>query len=251
MGALHRGHAELLKRGRRSADHLILSIFVNPTQFGPREDFRKYPRTLRSDLKIAHSCGVDTVFCPTAASIYPEGYKTHVEVSDLTRELCGKSRPGHFRGVATVVLKLFNLVCPHIALFGLKDYQQCVVIKKMTEDLNLPVKIVGVPTVRDRDGIALSSRNAYLTSQERVAARSLSRSLFKVRRQVWKGERNLPKLSRMIHSEIVSTGKGRVDYVSAVNVGTLEPLKKVRPRKTLFAVAAFFGKTRLIDNMVC
>ena len=250
MGALHRGHAELLKRGRRAGDVLVLSVFVNPTQFGPREDFRKYPRTLRADLKIARSCGVDIVFFPNAASIYPEGYKTHVEVSDLTRELCGKSRPGHFRGVATVVLKLFNLVQPDVALFGLKDFQQCAVIKKMVKDLDLPVKIVGVPTVRDRDGVALSSRNAYLSAEERGAARSLSRSLFRVRREVQRGARDLSALLRKIRSEIVSTRGGRVDYVSCVDAEEITPLKKYRPRRTLFAVAAYFGKTRLIDNLV-
>lgn len=183
MGALHEGHASLLKQARAETDFVVLSIFVNPTQFGPNEDFSKYPRTLENDLEIAKQAGVDLVFTPTAEIIYPKGWSTFIEVEKLTDSLCGKFRPGHFRGVTTVVYRLFQLVKPHVAFFGQKDLQQCLVIQKMVKDLELPVEIRISPTVREKDGLAMSSRNRYLSPTEREMALVISRALFAVKRE--------------------------------------------------------------------
>lgn len=250
MGYLHEGHLTLVRKAKRLADVVIMTIFVNPTQFGPKEDFKKYPRDTKGDLAKARSAGADFVFLPKAGSIYSSDYETYVEVTRATRELCGKSRPVHFRGVTMIVCKLFNLIQPDFAIFGLKDFQQCAVIKRMVKDLNLPVQVIGIPTVREKDGLAMSSRNVYLNPLERKAALVLSRSLSQIASEVKKGKRNLASLKRQLITLIRHEPLARIDYVEVMDAETIQPLKKYRPRKTLLAVAVFFEKTRLIDNVL-
>lgn len=239
-----------MRRARKAANVVVLSIFVNPTQFGPKEDFKKYPRDLKSDLKKAWAAGVDIVFTPTLSSLYPEGYETFVEVTHATKELCGRFRPMHFRGVATIVAKLFNLIQPDVAFFGKKDFQQYAVIRRMAKDLNMPVKIVGVDTVREPDGLALSSRNVYLSREERQAALCLSNGLKKVKKAVSEGKKDLKKLISLIRLEIRREPTVKIQYIKAMDADSIQPLKIYHPRKTLFAVAVWVGKTRLIDNIV-
>lgn len=249
MGALHEGHLSLMRRAKAETDHVVISIFVNPAQFGPREDYEEYPRDLKGDMEKAASAGVETLFTPSVSAVYPEGYRTFVEVEGLSGILCGKTRPGHFRGVATVVLKLFNIVKPNRAYFGQKDYQQTVVIKKMVEDLHLDVKIVVLPTVREADGLAMSSRNQYLDPEERRSATVLYRSLHEARLLFEKGENASGALKGAIEKALKSEPLAQVEYIAVVHPETLEEERDVR-KGTVIALAARIGKTRLIDNII-
>jgi pantoate--beta-alanine ligase len=248
MGFLHQGHMTLLREGRKRADELVLSIFVNPTQFGPNEDLEAYPRNLERDLDMARKEGVNTVFHPTARELYGEAYQTYVSLEKLPFHLCGLSRPVHFRGVATVVSKLFNIVKPHIALFGEKDFQQVAVIRRMAADLNFDVDIVGVPTVREPDGLAMSSRNSYLTPGQRPAALSLSQSLKKADEKVKAGIADSKKIISEAVALIASYPETRIDYITLCDPDTLEDVDIIKG-PVVMALAVIVGKTRLIDNM--
>ncbi len=248
MGALHEGHLSLMRRARGENDIVVSSVFVNPTQFGPSEDFKRYPRDLERDMALSEKVGVDVVFAPEPSDMYPEGYSTYVEVDRLTKTLCGASRPGHFRGVTTIVLKLFNIVRPRRAYFGKKDFQQLVVIRRMVEDLNLDVEVVGCPIVREPDGLAMSSRNAYLSEEERASALSLFRSFELAEKMIRDGERDARTVERAMREFIASHPHVReIDYVSAVDARTLELVDTLEDG-TVIAVAAWVGKARLIDN---
>jgi pantoate--beta-alanine ligase len=247
MGFLHEGHLSLLREGRKRGDLLVLSLFVNPTQFGQGEDFESYPRDLAQDAELARSAGVDLLFAPEVRAMYPPGYATFVEVEGLTDTLCGHSRPGHFRGVTTVVCKLFTIVQPHIALFGEKDFQQLAVIRRMTADLNLPVEIAGMPIVREADGLAMSSRNSYLSAAERRQALALSESIRLAKAAVHQGERNVAALRALVTERIVREPDARIDYVQICHGGTLQDVEKVDPDAVLL-LAVHIGHTRLIDN---
>jgi pantoate--beta-alanine ligase len=249
MGALHEGHLSLVEEARKRADTVVVSIFVNPIQFGPSEDLARYPRNLGSDKKLLRHFDVDVLFMPEARTVYPEGFKTFVEVEGLSKKLCGRSRPTHFRGVTTVVAKLFNMVCPDIAFFGGKDYQQQIIIKRMAKDLDFPVEIVALPTVREFDGLAMSSRNAYLTQKERRSALILYRSLCLAKEEIGKGEKDPRKILFRIRSAVGTEPSVRLDYVAMVDPETLEEVRKIKG-KVLVALAAYLGKTRLIDNMM-
>jgi len=251
MGALHEGHLRLVDEARRlagTAGRVVVSIFVNPTQFGPKEDFSHYPRPLATDQRLCMARGVDLLFLPSAEAMYPDGYSTFVDENAVSAGLCGASRPGHFRGVCTVVLKLFQIVQPDIAVFGLKDFQQCAVIRRMVRDLHIPVKIVGVETVREADGLALSSRNRYLTPEGRAQAPVLQQGL-RAAAAAWRaGETSAAKIRRIIIRHISSSPLARIDYVEIADASSLQPIRVVR-RNTVLAVAVFFGGTRLIDNV--
>jgi len=249
MGYLHEGHASLLREGRKRGDLLVLSIFVNPIQFGKNEDLDSYPRDMERDCRIAEACGVDIVFIPTAAEMYPDGFQTGVAVRDITLPLCGASRPGHFDGVATVVTKLFNIVRPDVALFGRKDYQQLAVIRRMAADLNMPVEIVGMPIVREADGLAMSSRNAYLSPSERQSALCLFRAVTRARELYAAGERSVAALIRETRAVIGREAAAAVDYVECRDSDTLHELE-VADSSTLLALAVKIGATRLIDNTI-
>jgi pantoate--beta-alanine ligase len=250
MGYLHAGHVSLLEEARKRGDVLVLSIFVNPTQFGPKEDLSRYPRDLDGDLAKAKGAGVDAAFVPEPADMYPGGYQTYVEVTGLQQGLCGDKRPGHFRGVATVVLKLFHLVQPHVALFGMKDYQQLQVLRRMARDLDLDVEVVGMPIVREKDGLAMSSRNAYLGEDERLRALSLSRSLQVAYVAFEAGQRNAAKLVDCARVNLHMTEGVRLDYLELRDAETLEPIEGLVTRPAVMAIAAFVGNTRLIDNQL-
>ena len=249
MGYLHDGHLSLIKKARRENDIVIMSNFVNPLQFGPKEDFATYPRDLDRDNKLAESAGVDYVFAPTTEEMYPQGYDTYVEVKGpITEKMCGKSRPGHFKGVTTVVLKLFLITQPDRAYFGQKDTQQAIVIRKMVTDLNVPVKIITCPIIREEDGLALSSRNTYLSSEERLQALALPRALSAGRDMIMKGETD-PQKVRLHIKQILESSPGiRVDYVEVVDGDDLSDLSVIKG-KVLLAAAVYVGKTRLIDNI--
>lgn len=247
MGYLHEGHASLMKEGRRRADLLIVSIFVNPAQFGVGEDFEKYPRDMARDSAIAAAAGVDIIFAPAAADMYPRGYQTYVDVGPLTGPLCGASRPGHFRGVATVVCKLFNIVQPDVALFGRKDYQQLAVIRQMTIDLNMPVEIAGMPIVREPDGLAMSSRNVYLSPDERGRALCLKRALDAARAAFASGERSVNALEALLKGVLGQEQGVVIDYAEIRDGLTLER-SDFAVAGSLAAIAVRIGKTRLIDN---
>jgi len=248
MGYLHEGHLSLVRESKTRADVTVVSVFVNPTQFEPKEDFKKYPRDLEKDSAYLEKGGVDCLFYPDADDVYPPGYRTYVEVHGLQDRLCGKSRPGHFRGVATVVFKLFNIIRPDLAFFGAKDAQQVLIIERMAVDLDLDVEIVTCPLVREPDGLALSSRNAYLSPEERRAAPVLSRSLRWAERAVAAGERDAAKVVAGIRSAIEAEPLARVDYVEAVDPVNLHPVAEIRG-DVLIALAVFVGSTRLIDNV--
>jgi pantoate--beta-alanine ligase len=248
MGYLHEGHLSLVRESKKRADITVVSIFVNPAQFGPNEDFKKYPRDLEKDSAYLEKGGVDCLFYPDAAEIYPPGYRTYVEVRGLQDRLCGKSRPGHFQGVATVILKLFDIVGPDLAFFGAKDAQQVLIIEKMAADLDLGTEVVTCPIVRDPDGLALSSRNAYLSSEERKAALVLSRSLRWAERAISAGERDAAKVIAGIRSLIEAEPLARVDYVEAVDPLDLDSVAEIRG-DVLIVLAVFVGSTRLIDNI--
>jgi pantoate--beta-alanine ligase len=248
MGFLHEGHLSLVRESRRRTGVTAVSIFVNPAQFGPQEDFSRYPRDFARDAALLEAEGVEALFFPPVEEIYPPGFRTYVEVHGLQDRLCGRSRPGHFRGVATIVLKLLNIVQPDLAFFGWKDAQQVVVLRNMAEDLNLGVEIVACPLVREPDGLAMSSRNSYLSPEERKAALALSRSLSKADRSVAAGERDAAKVVAAIRAEIEAEPLARIDYVEAVDLANLEPVAEIRG-DVLVALAVFVGSTRLIDNV--
>lgn len=247
MGALHEGHLSLIDEGKRRCDVVVVSIYVNPTQFAANEDLSKYPRDLDGDLEKCRNRGTDAVFFPSNEMMYGQNYHTYVTVGDITSKLCGASRPTHFRGVATVVAKLFNIVEPDVAVLGEKDFQQLSVIRRMVADLNMPIEIVGAPIVRESDGLAMSSRNAYLSREEREAATSLHRSLNAAESMISAGELSVGSLIARVSETITSAGLARIDYVKFVDPETFEDLKEFR-RPALLALAVFFGKTRLIDN---
>jgi pantoate--beta-alanine ligase len=247
MGALHAGHLSLLAEARRRAQRVVLSIFVNPMQFGPQEDLAKYPRDLAGDLAKAASVGCDLAFVPEAASMYGPGYQTAIDVREVSQGLCGARRPGHFVGVATVVCKFFNIVRPHVAFFGEKDFQQLAVIRRMVTDLNMPVEIVGLPTVREPDGLAMSSRNAYLSPADRQRAKALYAGLSAAKALVDKGERRASVLLAAATTEIAAR-VDRIDYLELRAADDLQPLQTI-DRPAVMLVAAFLGGTRLIDNL--
>lgn len=247
MGFLHEGHLSLMRLARPRVDHLVVSIFVNPTQFAPGEDLDRYPRDTDGDLAKCAALGVDAVFLPTPESMYPGGYQTVVTVPDLTTNLCGRSRPTHFAGVATVVLKLLNLTRPTVAVFGRKDYQQLAVIRRMARDLDLEVEVVGGPIVREDDGIAMSSRNAYLTPEQRAQARRLNQSLTAAEAAVAAGETDPVALIAATQATLSGLSLGEVDYVELVDADSLAPVDSMTAPAVL-AVAVRFGGTRLIDN---
>ena len=249
MGALHEGHAALIRRARKLAGKggsVVVSIFVNPTQFGPKEDLSRYPRPFAEDKKLCASLGVDAIFHPPPGKMYRADFSTWVNEESISRGLCGTSRPIHFRGVCTVVLKLFMIVQPDTAVFGLKDFQQCAVIARMVRDLDVPVRLVFAPTVRERDGLALSSRNAFLSPEERAEAPSLRRALLTARAAFLKGERSAAKLTQIAMRRI--SRSARVDYIEVVDASSLAATRTPQAGDTM-AVAAFFGRTRLIDNI--
>jgi len=248
MGYLHSGHLSLIKRARKDCTLVVVSIYVNPTQFGPEEDFKRYPRDLGRDKKLAKAAGTDIIFTPSNKEIYPDGYRTYVGVEELSEKLCGVSRPTHFRGVTTIVLKLFNIIQPDRTYFGWKDAQQLIIIKKMVEDLNLNVKVVGLLTVREKDGLAVSSRNKYLSKEERKIAPVLYQALLKAKKMVSSGEKDAGKILKGAR-KIIARKKIKIDYLKAVNLTDLTDVKRI-DKKTLIAVAAWVGKTRLIDNIV-
>jgi pantoate--beta-alanine ligase len=249
MGALHEGHLSLVRVARKKADIVAVSIFVNPTQFGPNEDFARYPRNLESDSKMLDREHVDVIFAPSVGDMYPAGAITWVTVEGMSGRLCGKSRPGHFRGVTTVVAKLFHIIEPDLAFFGQKDAAQVAIIRRMVRDLNMPVEIEVGEIVRESDGLALSSRNAYLDPQERNAALVLHRSLQDAQKLFERGERNSEKLIAMGKQKIAGEPVARLDYFEIVDPDSLEPVTTIANR-ALIAVAAFIGNTRLIDNIV-
>jgi len=249
MGALHAGHISLIRAARAETGFVVVSIFVNPTQFGPNEDFHRYPRPFEQDVQVCAAEGVDLIFHPEPAALYPAGFHTFVEVSDLQDVLCGTSRPGHFRGVTTVVCKLFNIIEPDYAYFGQKDAQQARIIQQMVRDLNLPISIKVQPIVREPDGLALSSRNQYLDANQRRQATVLSRSLEEVRARVTAGERNPDKLIQALKAPIATAPDARLDYAAIVAYDTLQPVERLHGQ-VLVALAVHFGSTRLIDNIL-
>lgn len=249
MGFLHEGHLSLMRQARQDTHALVVSIFVNPTQFGPGEDYDSYPRDLEKDASLCTEVGCDVLFTPGADEMYPHGNVTTVSVAGLTETLCGASRPGHFDGVTIVVSKLFNIIRPHMAYFGLKDYQQYRLISRMVQDLNMNIRIVGLPTVREEDGLAMSSRNAYLYNDERSGALTLSRSLDAAREMVSEGIRDPRIIEEKVRGIIESEPTTRIDYVNVVNADELDTLSTIEDR-ALLALAVFVGDTRLIDNVV-
>ncbi len=252
MGALHRGHARLVEQARGECGFVVVSIFVNPTQFGPNEDYSRYPRTFESDREICQESGADLIFVPERETIYPAGpLSTYVEVPGLSDILEGSIRPGHFRGVATVVLKLFGVVIPDTAYFGQKDYQQQLILRRMVTDLNVPVEIVTVPTVRESDGLAMSSRNRYLNPEERVAARVLSQALAEAETAVSAGERSADRVRQILARRIESEPLASLEYAEVADAATLEPLRDLGTgRRAVALLAARVGPARLIDNAI-
>lgn len=249
MGFLHEGHLSLVRKARLDCASVVVSIYVNPTQFGPNEDYSKYPRDLERDLDMLRSAGVDLVWTPTDKIMYPNGYQTWVTVEEVTKPLEGAIRAGHFRGVATIVSKLFNAVQPNTAYFGQKDAQQSVVIRQMTHDLNMPIEIIVCPIVRESDGLAMSSRNVYLNREERKAAVVLSRGLFKAKAAFDGGERDGSKLRRVVLNTLESEPMVKVQYVSCADPNTLQELEG-GVEHALISLAVMVGKTRLIDNVM-
>lgn len=247
MGFFHQGHLSLMEYGRTIGDKLVVSLFVNPTQFGPTEDYQQYPRDFERDAAMARQVGVDVLYAPSVEAMYPSGYETYVEVERLSQGLCGASRPGHFKGVATVVLKLFHQVQPQAAIFGEKDYQQLAVLRRLVADLNVPVKVVGRPIVREADGLALSSRNTYLNTEERRSALCLYRAILAARKLVAAGENSREKIIKEIEPLITQTPHTRLDYLALVDPQTLQEVEAIQGEARL-ALAVWVGKTRLIDN---
>src|SRR5262245_42977154 len=250
MGALHEGHLSLLRRAKAECSKVFASIFLNPTQFGPNEDWSKYPQTFESDVAKLEAAGVDVLFAPDAKEMYPPGFTTYVTVEGLSERLEGKSRPGHFRGVATVVLKLFDIVQPHLAFFGRKDAQQVRVLQRMLFDLNADVEIVVCSIVREEDGLALSSRNAYLNSEERCAATVLHRALQAACREIAADIRDAKTLQNTVYEVLAKERLARVDYAEVIDADSFEPVARIGSRPTYILLAVFIGKTRLIDNLL-
>ena len=249
MGYLHEGHMSLIDAAGEN-DKVVVSIFVNPMQFGPNEDLASYPRDLEHDAALCEAHGVDLIFHPTPEEMYGENFYSYVDMNVLTQELCGLSRPVHFRGVCTVVAKLFNIVTPDKAYFGQKDAQQLAVIKRMVKDLNMPLTVIGCPIVREEDGLAKSSRNTYLSAEERKAALVLSRSIFLGRQMVEEGEQDCKKIIAAMREEIEKEPLAKIDYVKIVNLDTVQQIDKISG-DVLAAIAVYIGKTRLIDNFIC
>ncbi len=249
MGFFHEGHLSLMRKGRELGDDLVISIFVNPAQFGPQEDFESYPRDLERDLQLARETGVDAVFTPDSLELYPEGFQTYIELEKLPNHLCGISRPVFFKGIATVVAKLFNVVKPHVAIFGEKDYQQLTVIRRMVHDLNFNIKIIGGPTVREPDGLAMSSRNNYLTPKQRPAALTLYKALVKAKELLKNGVKDAGEIIQVATKLITSHPETGIDYISICDPESLEDIKTI-DKPALMALAINVGKTRLIDNMI-
>lgn len=249
MGYFHKGHLHLMKEAKELAGCVVVSIYVNPTQFGPKEDFSKYPRDLDRDLKKAQSVGVDVVFYPPDKEMYPAGYQTYVDVEKVTRNLCGKSRQGHFRGVTTVCNKLFNIVKPHIAVFGKKDFQQFITVKRMVDDLNMDLQIIGLPTVREADGLAMSSRNKYLKKNERPSALTLFKTLKLAQKLYSEGERKASVIINEVEKLIKKSPYTIIDYIQICDTKTLNDVDKIK-NQAVIALAVKVGTTRLIDNHV-
>ncbi|MDP6686226.1 MAG: pantoate--beta-alanine ligase [Candidatus Omnitrophota bacterium] len=249
MGSLHEGHLKLIRKARKDTDCCVVSIFVNPAQFGPKEDLKKYPRNLKRDLALCKKEKVDIVFAPPKEAMYRRGYSTHVDVEGLTKGLCGASRPGHFMGVTTVVTKLFNIIRPDASYFGQKDAQQAIVIKKMVKDLFMPTRIKIVPIVREKDGLAMSSRNVYLSNEERRKARSLYRSLRIAKDLCRNGERFSSKIIKRVRQTVNKEKGVKIDYISIVDLEDLTKVNRVS-KKALLALAVKIGRTRLIDNII-
>ena len=249
MGALHAGHVSLIRRASKDNDLIVVSIFVNPAQFGPREDFKKYPRNLRQDARLCKKAGVDVIFYPDIKEMYPADFKTYITVEHLSDVLCGQFRPGHFKGVATVVVKLFNIVSPNIAYFGQKDAQQAVIIKRMVEDLDIPVKIRVMPTVREKDGLAMSSRNAYLSKDERKQSLVLYQALRLAKELVKQGKRDPRAIIQKMRRLISKKRSAKIQYIAIVDLKDLKPVDKIKD-KVLITQAVWLGKTRLIDNII-
>jgi len=250
MGYFHEGHLTLMREGRKRSDCLVVSIYVNPTQFGPQEDLDRYPRDFERDHRLAEGVGVDMIFYPANEEMYPPGYQTYVQVEQVTQNLCGLSRPGHFRGVTTICCKLFNIVKPHYAIFGQKDFQQLVVIKRMVKDLNMDLEVIPVPTTREDDGLAMSSRNVYLNKEERESALALSKSLKMAEAQYEAGERSAERLREMVTQFIASHPFTKIDYVKICDVETMRDLEGEIAQGAVLALAVYVGKTRLIDNHI-
>lgn len=249
MGYLHEGHLDLVRISEKKSDVVVVSIFVNPIQFGPKEDLSRYPRNFQHDKQLLAKEGVDYIFFPTARSMYNKNYTTYIELPDLSNVLCGKSRLGHFKGVATVVAKLFNIVKPDISVFGQKDAQQAVVLKRMTEDLNFPTKIIVAPTTREKDGLAMSSRNIYLTPEQRKQVPILYHALQHAKKMIEDGEKKCHEIIALMKELISSMPDADIDYIEIIDANTLQPIKEIKG-KVLIALAVKFGKARLIDNIV-
>jgi len=249
MGALHEGHSSLILRAHKENDIVVVSIFVNPIQFGPKEDYRRYPRNLKHDARLCQKAGADVIFCPGAQQMYHDNYKTYVIVENLSDVLCAKFRPGHFKGVATVVTKFFNIVRPHKAYFGQKDAQQAIIIKKIAEDLNIPVRIKVMPTVREKDGLAMSSRNTYLNKEERLDAKVLYQALILAKNLIKRGYTDSSGIIRKMRRLINKKKSACIQYIAIVNPNDLQPIDKIRGR-ILIALSAWIGRTRLIDNII-
>ncbi len=249
MGYFHEGHLSLMREARKTADHVVVSIYVNPTQFGPKEDFSKYPRDFERDARMAESVGVDVIFFPANTEMYPSAYQTYVDVEQVTKNLCGLSRSGHFRGVTTVCCKLFNIVKPHSAIFGKKDFQQLAAIKRMVADLNLDLEIIGLPTFREPDGLAMSSRNVYLSQEERSSALTLIGALKLAQKLFAGGERNAAVMIKQAEKLINSAKFTAIDYIKICDAATLEDVDEIKG-EAVMALAVKVGKTRLIDNSV-
>ncbi len=249
MGFLHEAHLSLVRKAKELGDKTVVSIFVNPLQFGPKEDYKEYPRDTKRDLELLKNEGVDAVFIPEPEEMYPPDFQTYVEVTRLTTGLCGAFRPGHFKGVTTVVLKLFNIINPDIAVFGEKDYQQLQVIRQMVKDLNMDTEIVAHPTVREEDGLAMSSRNIYLSSDEKKSATSLYKALLLAKKLISEGEKDPQKIKKEMEKFIHSFPFTRVQYIEFIDPVNLEPVKEIN-KPVLCALAVFVGKARLIDNML-
>lgn len=249
MGALHEGHAALIRAAGQPSSFVVVSVFVNPTQFGPTEDFAKYPRTLDADRQVCAAAGANVIFAPSADEMYPEDSVAFVDVAKLGDALCGPSRPGHFRGVCTIVLKLFNIVGPDVAYFGAKDYQQARIVQQMVRDLNVPVDVRVEPTVREADGLALSSRNRYLSTEQRASAPAIYRALQATRDRAAAGETSVPVLEAALEADLAAIPGARVDYASIVEAQTLQPIARL-DRPAVAAIAVFLGPTRLIDNIL-
>lgn len=249
MGYLHEGHKSLMKEARKENDKVVVSIFVNPIQFGPNEDLASYPRDLDHDAKMCEEHGVDLIFHPTVEEMYGDNFYSYVDMNVLTQELCGLTRPVHFRGVCTVVTKLFNIVAPDKAYFGQKDAQQLAIIRRMVKDLNMPLEIVGCPIVREADGLAKSSRNTYLSEEERQAALVLSRAVFMAKEMAEQGERDAKKILSAMRAEIEKEPLAKIDYVKAVATCDMQQVEKIEG-EVLIAIAVYIGKTRLIDNTI-